>query len=294
MKGLKFIALVCFFHFSFSSIQSKSELSSNGGSTADQVDVLYFDSKNVDVFLDTFNGDYVKRKLPVIVKGLANEWPLMDKWNVDFLADAFGHQVGRIANDGRPKRSHDTRPLREYFSKRHDEDILGVFSPDVMSRYREEAWILKDIELPNPLFDESNITKLHFFHGKKTGGCLPHKGIEYFDVLQSGVKRWAIWDETSSGDETQKHFNLLYPQNATSSEWFEREFDSLPSKVGCNVYEALQEPGDIMYVPDGFVRAYEYNDEETMGVVLGVGGFKPLKSGNAFKVPNMGNKKMEL
>ena len=73
----------------------------------------------VDDNFDHFFSDYFQPRIPVVIKGGINHWPLMQKWNAQYISETFGDHVCTLVDDGRPAYSKMKSTLKQYFEE-HD------------------------------------------------------------------------------------------------------------------------------------------------------------------------------
>lgn len=226
------------------------------------IDEVYFDETNSDEFLINY---YIPR-IPVLIKGGAKQWPLIEKWNNEYVAKAFGNYECTIVSDSRPAYSKEKDTLKNYFSRHQGKSTL------TLERFNNSkaAFFLKDIKIPNAFFKEKDIARYFFFHSVKNAGTLPHVHRDAFNTLQTGKKHWVFYDANAQsapkGFKELKQCHLNYPPGTHARTWFENELPKLPKRIE-KVYQCFQEPGDIVYIPIEYSHAV-LNHSEVMGVVV--------------------------
>ena len=228
------------------------------------LDEVFFDESNKDDFYK----NYFNPRVPVLIKGGANSWPLMAKWNKEYVIKKAGNHMCTVVSDSRPASSRVQTTLKEYFKKYPGKSTL------TLQRYQEGAVIpiLKDLPIPSPFFTNESIQRYFYFHSVKDAGTLPHKHRDAFNVLVSGSKHWVFHDASEvsapKGNAMLTQFHKTYPIGTTAKKWFENELPGMASSLKkTQVYQCIQEPGDIVYIPTEFSHTV-LNLSEVMGVVV--------------------------
>jgi hypothetical protein len=213
-----------------------------------------------------FLSNYKIPRVPVLLKGAASKWPLMSKWDKDYIIDNMGGYVCKIIKDSRPAYSKEQTTLKFYFEKLKDVSTLTL-DPFVS---KKPPLFYKDINSSNSFFKTNDIQRFFFFHSVKDAGTLPHIHGDAFNILQSGIKEWVFFDasETNNpnGYKLLKDFNKKYTIGTHAKDWFKKEVPKLTSKLD-KVYSCTQEAGDIVFIPNGYCHAV-LNKSEVMGIVF--------------------------
>lgn len=216
-----------------------------------------------DAFLDQF----FNRRAPVLLKGGCADWALMEKWSVDYLKAAMGDFQCTIARDSRPSYAKEKCSLKEFFnaSPRLNTISIEQFEPT------SDLAFLNDILLPNKFFSMAEITAYVYFNCAKDSGSLPHCHMDAFNVLQSGIKHWVMYeahpDISPIGSQALRECHEQYPEGSHSRDWFLEGGGSAAMDRGIDVYEFVQEAGDIVYIPDHYAHAI-LNLGDTQGVAV--------------------------
>lgn len=82
---------------------------------------------SVDIFNSTgdpskdrynfFRNFYQKRK-PALIKGGASNWPLIKKWNKEYIVDISGNEMCTLVKDSRPAFAKEQSTLKNYFENK--------------------------------------------------------------------------------------------------------------------------------------------------------------------------------
>lgn len=227
-----------------------------------QMDEVYIDKKNSDLFLE----NYFTPRIPLLIKGGANNWPLMSKWTKEYIIKGMGKYECTVVTDSRPAASKEKCSLREYFEQHPGKSTL------TLEKFNREkpAGFFSDIPLNTPFFSKNLIARYFFFHAPKDAGTLPHFHMDAFNILQQGVKKWILFDadpKTSpEGYKLLQKFHIKYPSGTHAKDWFRKESGKL-GKKGLTIYECNQQAGDIVFIPIHYSHAV-LNLSEVMGLVV--------------------------
>ncbi|MBR9914610.1 MAG: hypothetical protein GYB32_07250 [Algicola sp.] len=209
---------------------------------------------------------YKTARVPVLLKGAAENWPLMSKWDKDYIIAHMGNYVCKVIKDSRPAYSKEQTTLKFYFEKLKDVSTLTLdpFNSKKPPRF------FKDVTCPNPYFIINDIQRFFFFHSVKDAGTLPHIHGNAFNILQNGTKEWVFYDASEThnpnGYQVLKASNKKYNVGSHAKDWFKKEVPKLPQKLD-KVYRCTQEAGDIVFIPEGYCHAV-LNKSEVMGIVF--------------------------
>jgi len=220
----------------------------------------------VDDNFDHFFSDYFQPRIPVVIKGGINHWPLMQKWNAQYISETFGDHVCTLVDDGRPAYSKMKSTLKQYFEEHDGVSTLTLenFQIDNIPCF------FQDIPFPNALFGPDNARRYFFFHSASDGGTLPHLHHDAFNMLIDGEKRWILHDagrqSCPEGNLVMRGFMKSYPPGSQAKDWFENEANTLHEKVD-RAYECIQGAGDIVFVPVEFSHVV-LNHSEVIGLVV--------------------------
>lgn len=225
---------------------------------------VYFDDSNKDNFFD----NYFSKRVPVLIKGGAKNWPLMEKWNKDYIIKKAGNYMCTVVTDSRPAASTIRATLKDYFKSYQGKSTL------TLQKYQEgeNLPILKDLPIPSPFFTQKSIHRYFFFHSVKDAGTLPHKHRDAFNILVSGSKHWIFHDasleKAPKGYSKLNEYSKSYPSGTTAKDWFKKELPNLANSLKkIKVYQCIQEPGDIVYIPNDYSHTV-LNLSEVLGVVF--------------------------
>lgn len=227
-----------------------------------QLDEISFEVNGRDKFIK----NYQSKRVPVLIKGGARDWKLMNTWNKSYISENMGGYVCKIISDSRPAYSKEQTTLKNYFEKFNDYSTLTLDSFDP----KKPPLFFNDVEIPNPFFQKKDIQRFFFYHSVKDAGTLPHIHGDAFNILQEGKKHWVLYDASPTlspnGYKVLQSSNKKYPKGTHAKTWFKR---ALPSLMGSaeTIYSCIQEAGDIVYIPSEYCHAV-LNKSEVMGIVF--------------------------
>ncbi|WCJ43496.1 Bifunctional arginine demethylase and lysyl-hydroxylase JMJD6 [Euphorbia peplus] len=224
-----------------------------------------FDSTNVerkkDLSSQEFSHQYDGRK-PVLLAGLADDWPAKKTWTVDQLSTKYGETVFRISQRSSRKISMKFKDYVSYMKLQHDEDPLYIFD----DKFGETApSLLDDYSVPH-LFQEDFFEVLDreerpdfrwLIIGPERSGASWHVDpalTSAWNTLLCGRKRWALYPPgrvpigvTVHVNEENGDVNIVSP---SSLQWW-LEFYPILADADKPV-EFTQLPGETIYVPSGW------------------------------------------
>ncbi len=222
-------------------------------------DLLEIDSKQ-------FISQYKNVRKPVLLKGAAKHWPLMEKWNKEYIKNNMGDYVCKIIKDSRPAYANEQTTLNVYFNKLEGVSTLTLDPFNI----KNPPLFYKDINSSNSFFKTKDIQRFFFFHSIKDAGTLPHIHGNAFNILQQGTKEWIFYDASEQfnikGYRVLQESNKKYPIGSHAKDWFKKEVPKLSKKLE-NVFTCTQEAGDIVFIPNGYCHAV-LNKSEVMGIVF--------------------------
>lgn len=213
-----------------------------------------------------FYENYFIPKKPLLIQGASNDWPLMKKWNKEYIINHAGKEECTVVRDSRPAASKETSTLENYFKNLKNCSTLSLKE----FNKGDKPIFFKDLIFPNKLFETTDIYRYFFFHADNNSGTLPHNHGDAFNFLVFGRKSWVMFDAdpttSPNGYNLLLQYNKKYPVGAHSSEWFASELLNIGKKK-IHYYNFIQEPGEIVYIPHRYAHTV-LNLDEVMGLVI--------------------------
>ncbi|KAF3781067.1 F-box protein [Nymphaea thermarum] len=217
--------------------------------------------RKTNLTLEEFSVEYDGKK-PVLLTGLSQNWPAINKWTVEQLAEDYGDAAFRISQRNAKKIRMKFKDYASYMKAQHDEDPLYVFD----DKFGEVApGLLKDYSVPH-LFQEDFFDVLEedkrppfrwLVVGPERSGASWHVDpalTSAWNTLLSGRKRWALYPPgrvplgvTVHVNEEDGDVNIETP---SSLQWWLEFYPLLAEHE--KPLECTQLPGETIFVPSGW------------------------------------------
>ncbi len=217
---------------------------------------------------EDFKNKYYDPKLPLIIRGLAKEWPAYRKWNWAYLKEVAGKERVGIYNNVKSdaytpiNRADDYTTFGEYIDLISNGPaawrifLFNIFShaPQLTKDFTWPEHLMKGFVKRVPMLfvgGQGSITHMHFdidlshiihtqFMGRKRVLLFPHK--EQFKLYRKPFEVLSVADFS----------NYYDPQNT------KLDFKQFPAVGGAAGYDFILEPGDTLFMPGGYWHHMEY------------------------------------
>jgi hypothetical protein len=212
-----------------------------------------------------FRSNYFSPRVPLLIKGGANGWPMIKNWTKDYIIDKYGEYKCTVISDSRPAHSKLKTNLADYFINHKGKSTLTLdFDP------MKSVFFLKGLKFPNIYFSKKEIHRFFFYHSIKEAGTLPHVHRDAFNILRKGKKRWIMHDANQNispvGFKLLKESYVKYPPGTHAKDWFKKELNRVSKKV--ELFECYQTDMDIVYVPENYCHTVINISDEVLGIVV--------------------------
>ena len=215
--------------------------------------------KRRDVSREEMLERYVRGCRPVVLQGVADDWPAMRRWSPADLRERFGHldvdvQVGRNKDalfEQNKAQLRQRMPLAEFV------DIVTsggatndhyLTANDEMLRRPEFLPLLADIGRMPPLCDRAQLDRAASFWFGPAGTQTPlhHDKLMLFHTQVIGRKRWRFVSPLQTP--------LLYNRMGVYSpiDLNAPDYERYPLLRQARVLEVVLEPGDTLFLPLGW------------------------------------------
>jgi hypothetical protein len=210
----------------------------------------------------------IDARTPVIVTDLARDWPALERWSPERLAQRYGEREVRVydASFGAPGRHYmgsiDSMRFADFL---HETQTRGRdLRMFLYNLSRQIPELLDDVKLPTVGLRFSRRFVFSFFGCK--GSTTPlHYDIDMGDVLHTVIRG-------------QRRIRLFSPEDATALyrhpftvrsyvDLDAPDFRRFPALAKARGYEVTLEPGETLYMPGGWWHEFHYLDAG-MGVSL--------------------------
>jgi hypothetical protein len=199
------------------------------------------------------------------------------KWTDDWLLRRFGDGHCEVSLDSRTARTVNNKrmPLGVYLDTL-DPSRIGAAEQSYLFHSQRDFEgardLLDDLDVPEPILALGGPSMYRFFVGPPLTGTLPHLHTSAINALARGRKRWAIYaGPTAEANRALVRASLAYETGAQASDWFTAEVPGLRRHPRVRLWEFVQEGGDLVYIPSGFVHAV-VNLEQVAGFTVEFGG----------------------
>jgi hypothetical protein len=225
-----------------------------------------------DLTLGEFKESYMKKGIPVVFEGQANDWDCVKKWSFDYFKELYGNEVIVMADTIGSASQKDTKTLREII-----EDIESggnryyKFYP-LLKKHPEH---IKDFDYPW-LHKRKNfhifLEVLRVFMGsKKIDTPLHCENTSNLFVQVYGVKKWVLFPSGYSAiidPKPPRNFYRGFASKAGNSSFdffnpvYEGSFEILKY---LDSYTVELNPGDILWTPPFYWHTVK-NESDSIGV----------------------------
>ncbi len=212
----------------------------------------------VNVSKDSFVRDFLEPQQPVIIAGVADNWPAYSKWSFDYLRNTVGSKkvpvlvdpVGGPPRGGSPARQNwQLMPIAQCLDSIEHTPLSGGEKCHIAQQPTQDLPELKDDFSPPPLIAAETIKATNLWigpAGKVTQ--LHHDTSDNFLCQVKGRKRLTLFDPSQS--------EYLYP-NATENGRYHvsrMDIDSpdlelFPRYRNAKPIECMLHAGEILYLP---------------------------------------------
>lgn len=213
---------------------------------------------------EDFKKNYYDTKKPLVIKGLAKQWPAYNKWNWDYFIDKVGEKEVGVYNN---VKSDSYTPINtadgymkfgEYLRKVKAGPLdLRIFlfnifqhAPDITSDFTWPDELMNGFVKKYPMLfvgGQGSITHMHFdidmshilhtqFAGKKRVLLFPHE--EQYKLYR---KPWEVLSLANYA-----HYNEQF------------DYETYPATRLAQGYEVILEHGDTLFMPAGYWHHMEY------------------------------------
>ncbi len=203
----------------------------------------------------TFWEEYVRKHLPVVIKGAAQGWPALEKWTQPgYLESRCGGQGAGMS------RTFNPLPATPYFQNAVSRGKLAEYIAEMRNAAENETYSIPTIGLPQQwaedlgkfsFFDERSDLKPRFYPGKRvfvyrnaSTEWHHHPIDESLTTQLVGTKRFSMFRLNASDWKRyvpQIEANLHHMD--CGKQFFPRDSVSLVK------YDVVLEPGDTIYIP---------------------------------------------
>lgn len=213
---------------------------------------------------EDFKVNYYNTKKPLIISGLAKDWPGFKKWNWDYFIDLMGNiEVGVYDN----VKSDSYTPINtadgymkfgDYLKKVKEGPLeLGIFLFNIFQHAPE---LVKDFSFPDYLMKGFVKNYPMLFVGGQGSITHMHFDIDMSHIFHTqfiGKKRVLLFPFEEQYKLYRKPWEVLSMANyANYHESF--DYNNFPAARLAKGYEVILAHGDTLFMPAGFWHHMEY------------------------------------
>ncbi|RYE27264.1 MAG: transcriptional regulator [Sphingobacteriaceae bacterium] len=215
---------------------------------------------------ERFKAEYYNKMKPVVMKGLAKQWPAYTKWNWDYFIDAVGEKEVGVYNN---VKSDSYTPINtadaymkfgDYLNKARSGPLdLRIFlfnifqhAPQLVSDFSWPEELMKGFVKKYPMLfvgGQGSITHMHF-------------DIDLSHILHTqfaGRKRVLLFPYEEQFKLYRKPWEVLSLANfAGYNSSF--DYENFPAVKLAKGYEVILDHGDTLFMPAGYWHHMEYID----------------------------------
>jgi hypothetical protein len=235
--------------------------------------------------LADFNKFYLEKQEPLVIKGLAKEWPAYTKWNWQYFKQLVGQQTVGIYNNMKSdaytpiNKADDYKTFGEYIDMISNGPaawrifLFNIFdhAPELIGDFTWPEQLMKGFVKKYPMLfvgGASSITHMHF-------------DIDLSNILHTqfaGRKRVLLFPFAEQHKLYRKPFEVL--SMADFSNYYadnsKIDYNQFPALKQASGYEVILEHGDTLFMPSGYWHHMEYLES---GFAMSLRALQPSISG---------------
>lgn len=217
--------------------------------------------KRCDVTPEWIFENALKPSQPIIVEGVTDDWPAMERWSLDAMEERFRQTSFKVAKDDKGKKLRmKFKYYADYLRKQQDDSPLYLFETNVDDNANVRP-LVEDFEVPDIfpadwfglMNEDSRPPHRWFCIGPKRSGTTVHidpLGTAAWNAVTHGTKHWVLMHPSESkrvvkgkdfvkegeDDEAIMYFDFILPR-------IKKAHPEL------RVWEGMQRPGEVIFVP---------------------------------------------
>lgn len=232
-----------------------------------------------------FRDAYYLPQVPVIIKGLATNWPAYTKWNWPYFKQLVGHKKVGIYNNIKSDAYTPINTADDYTTFGQYIDMISqgpagwrIFLFNIFEHAPE---LVKDFTWPEHLMKGFVKKFPMLFVGGATSITHMHFDIDLSNILHTqfaGRKRVLLFPPGEQHKLYRKPFEVL--SMADFSNYYKNDgkldYSQFPALKLAKGYEVIMEHGDTLFMPAGYWHHMEYLDS---GFAMSLRALQPSLTG---------------
>ena len=222
-----------------------------------------------DISPEDFKKNYYDTMTPLIITGLAKQWPAYHKWNWDYFKEIVGNVKVGLYNNVKSDAYTPINTADDYKTFGEYIDIVkegpAAWRIFLFNIFQHAPQLTKDFTWPEHLMKGFVKRYPMLFVGGETSITHMHFDIDLSHILHTqflGRKRVLLFPNEEQHKLYRKPFEVLslvdfsnYHQgNGTP------DYEAFPAVRYAKGYEVILEHGDTLFMPAGFWHHMEYLD----------------------------------
>jgi ribosomal protein L16 Arg81 hydroxylase len=216
-----------------------------------------------DISAEDFYQNYVKPRVPVVLKNYASSWEATEKWTPDFLSKKAGHHKVKLYGkwlDNSPTLIEMPAvkevPFSEYLDLllSNEPSDLRIF---IFNLFKLEPDLLKDFSF-TPIMDGYLKDHPYLFFGCAGSDVRLHYDIDLSNVFITqflGTKRFTLFDQ----DQSKYLYKFPFATHS-AVDMGNIDFDKYPALAYATGYQCELNHGETLFMPSGIWHYIQYID----------------------------------
>jgi len=226
--------------------------------------------QRVNLSIDEFKNHYIRKGIPVVLKGAAKEWNCVKEWSIDYFKEKYGDEDILYVNHEAIEDQYEQLKLREVLSNLSgDQGKYYRFYP-LLQRHPEH---IKDFDYQWILNARHKATigeNFQVFIGGEDSYTPLHNAFSCNIFTQVyGKKEWYLYAPQHTlvfdPDPAQNIYRSASYRQGGVFNPFEPEYDKFPLFKYIDRVHVMLEPGDILYNPPYWWHSVK-NPTDSIGV----------------------------
>lgn len=213
---------------------------------------------------DDFRNNYYNTKKPLVITGLAKQWPCLDKWNWDYFIEMVGDTRVGVYNNVKSdayttiNSADDYMKFGDYLKEVKEGPLeLRIF---LFNIFQHAPGLVKDFAWPEHLMQGFVKKYPMLFVGGEGSITHMHFDIDMSHILHTqfmGKKRVLLFPHAEQHKLYRKPWEVLSLANYTHY-YKDFDYESFPATRFAKGYEVILEHGDTLFMPAGYWHHMEY------------------------------------
>lgn len=242
---------------------------------------------------DDFKMNYYYAMKPLVIKGLAKQWPAYNKWNWDYFKQIVGDKEVGIYNNIKSDAYTPINKADDYTTFGNYVDMISkgpagwrIF---LFNIFDHAPQLTKDFTWPDHLMKGFVKKYPMLFVGGQTSITHMHFDIDLSHIMHTqfvGRKKVLLFPFEEQHKLYRKPFEVL--SLADFSHYHEKngtpDYEKFPALKNARGYEVTLDHGDTLFMPGGYWHHMEYLDS---GFAMSLRALQPSLSGKLKGVWNL-------